>query len=61
MDSALDVLAAAIGVNQVEDYHVVVSMHGGAVDSLLRWDADLRPREDAQPAPAPQQPAQPQE
>ena len=66
MSSALDVLAAAIGSQQVDDCHVVVSALGGAVDSLVRRDAEFRaevgPREDATPAPAPQQqPAQPQE
>ena len=65
MASALGVLAAAIGSQQVDDCHVVVSAHGGAVDSLLRrdaeFDAEVGPREDATPAPAPQQPAQPQE
>ena len=65
MPSALDVLAAAIGSQQVDDCHVVVSTHGGAVNSLLRrdveFDAEVGPCEDAQPAPASRQPAQPQE
>ena len=51
MPSALDVLAAAIGSQQVDDCHVVVSTHGGAVDSLLRrdaeFDAEVGPRENA--------------
>ena len=61
--SVLDVLAAAIGANQVDGCRVVVPLYGGAVDSLLRRDAEFGPREDAQPAPAPQQPAaaQPQD
>ena len=39
MPSALDVLAAAIGSQQVDDCHVVVSTLGSCVESLLRRDA----------------------
>ena len=69
MPSALDLLAAAISEQQVDDCHVVVSTLPGSVESLLRrdaefeaeFDAEVDRREDATPAPAPQQPAQPQE
>ena len=67
MPSALDLLAAAISEQQVDDSHVVVSALPGSVESLLRrdaefdaeFDAEVAPREDATPALAPQQPAQP--
>ena len=70
MPSALDLLAAAISEQQVDDSHVVVSTLPGSVESLLRRDAEFEDevedqfdpeddrREDATPA---QQPAQPQE
>ena len=38
MASALDMVAAAIGANQVDDCHVGVSLLGGAVTLLLRRD-----------------------
>ena len=73
MPSALDLLAAAISEQQVDDCHVVVSTLPGSVASLLRrdafedefedvvedeFDAADDSREDATPA---QQPAPPQE
>ena len=72
MPSALDLLAAAISEQQVDDCHVVVSTEFGSVESLLRRDALFEDEdedqfdpeddvEDVTPAPAPQEPAQPQE
>ena len=70
MPSALDLLAAAISEQQVDDCHVVVSTLPGSVESLLRRDVEFEDvvedefdaaddsREDATPA---QQPAPPQE
>ena len=69
MPSALDLLAAAISEQQVDDCHVVVSTLPGSVASLLRRDAEFEDefedefdagddsREDATLA---QQPAPPQ-
>ena len=69
MPSALDLLAAAISEQQVDDCHVVVSTLPGSVESLLRRDAEFEdevedqfdPEDDVEDVTPAQQPAPPQE